>query len=240
MNSGFLTSEQVNTFREIIASYSPGERAQKAFAESEFAVLAGPAVAGKDTLRESLLASYPDYYQKVISATTRSPRSEEKDAYKFVTVNEMINLAKQKKLLQLALVHNQQVSATDIEEIKSIQKGKIGLSILIVQAEQELHRLKPDIKTIFLIPPSYEDFIRRIKEERVTAEDEIKRRLASAKSEINIALETKRYYMLVSDEQENVKVKSDEFLRYGKRDDKEEQRAKKVCREILNKVVNEV
>lgn len=236
MYSGFLSQTNVSSFENIIADYSPAQEVVDAFSEADFAVIAGPAASGKDTLREGLLQAYAEFYHKVFSLTTRPPRPDEENTYKFVSIDEMVKLAKQKKLLQLALVHNQQVSATDYSAVKDIPQGKIGLGILIVQAEQDLYKLKPDLKTIFLIPPSYGEFISRIKREGISTDDEISRRLASAKTEINIALNTGRYYMLVSDVRENVRLKADAFLRFDKRDEAEEKRAQSVCDEILNKL----
>lgn len=236
MNSGFLSSSEADKFRQIIDTYKPSDEAIDVFAKSNFAVIAGPVVSGKDTLRQGLLSSYPKSYQKVLSLTSRLPRPDEKDTYEFINTEEMMKRANNKQLLQLALVHDQQVSATDISVIKNIAPDKIGLSILIVQAEQGLSKLKPDMKTIFMIPPSFEDFICRIKQDRVVDEGEFQRRLVSAKKEIEVALNTERYYLLASDIQEDVRLKADEFLRHDIRDSIEEEKAKSICREILKKL----
>ena len=236
MDSDFLLPAETDKFKKVIGAYTPSSATVNSFSNSKFAVIAGPAVSGKDTLREGLLADYPGFYQKILSLTTRPPRGQETGTYKFIALKKMMDLAEQKKLLQIALVHNQQVSAIGSTEIENIPHGKIGLGILIVQAEQSLYKLKPDMKTIFMIPPSYDDFIQRIKQDRISSDDEIRRRLVSAQKEINIALKTDRYYLLVSDIQENVRQKAHDFLQEGKRNKQEEERAKKTCLGILREL----
>lgn len=238
MGSSFLSSTELAKFKEIVASYAPSKKTVDEFSKSNFAVIAGPAVSGKDTLREGLLSDYPDFYQKILSTTTRTPRVDEREAYKFVSIDKMTSLAEQKKLLQIALVHNQQISATEISEIENIKPAKIGLSILIVESEQELYKLKPDMRTIFMIPPTFEDLLNRIKQDRMSDDKEIRRRLISAKREIKIALDTGRYYLIASDIQKNVRLRANEFLKSGKRDELSEKEAREACARILQELKN--
>lgn len=234
----FLENNQITDFKNIIGSYAPNEESLKNFLSSKFCVIAGPAVSGKDTLRDGLISNYPQTYQKILSLTTRAPRQDEitKDSYKFISVENMRDLAVKQKLLQIALVHNQQISAIDIRQIEELQEDKIGLSILIVQTEQELYKIKPDIKTIFLIPPNFEDLMDRINRERLPDQTEIKRRLAAAEEEIGIALKTPRYYCIASDIKQNVQEKAHLFLSKEQRDSGEEKRARDICKEILEDI----
>ncbi len=231
-----LDLEEIKKFREIIGAYKPDPNIIEDFSRSDFVVIAGPAVSGKDTLRESLLKNYPDYYHKVLSLTTRSPRNGEVNTYDFITIDQMKKLVEEKKLLQLALVHDQQVSATDIEEIRNIPKNKIGLSILIVQAEQVLSRINSGIRTVFMVPPGFEEFIRRIKKERIVTDQEINRRLTSARTELHIALESDRYYFVISDTLDNAFKAADEFLRLNRINEEYQNHAKKLCQDILIKL----
>lgn len=235
--TSFLTQADVAKVRELINSYRPALAVIDQFISVDFAVLVGPAVAGKDTLRESLLANYPDDYQRVLSCTTRPARVEESEnTYKFVGLNEILELARQKQLLQIALVHNQQISAIDKVEIDNLSSGKTGLSILVIQTEQQLAKLKPDIKTIFLIPPSFEDLMSRLQSERSPDKDEIKRRLVAAKTEISLALKTPRYQCIISGQEENVEGIAHQFLWSGQFDDSADKRARQIMQSIVEQL----
>lgn len=228
---------EIETFKKIIERYAPSGPAIGRFKETEFAVIAGPAVSGKDTLRNGLLNEYPDKYHRVMSLTTRKARPDEDLAYEYVSFDEMKARADDKKLLQVALVHNQQVSAIDNAEVDSlISSEKTGLSILIVQEERKLYGLNPRIRTVFLIPPSFDDMMQRLNDERALQTAEIRRRLQAAKKEIEIALATKRYYCLVSDVRSDVRFRADEFFRTGEKNLDFDKDAREICGRILKEL----
>jgi len=224
--------------RKDIENYQPNQKVIDQFMSKNFVVLAGPAAAGKDTLREGLLNLHPGIYQNIVSVTTRQPRPEETEGktYHFVSEYNMTQMLKDKTLLQVALVHNQQVSALDSSELENLESNKIGLSILVVQTELQLHQINPNLKTIFLIPPSYEELIKRLDKERVTKKHETKNRLNSAIREIEIALSQKRYFCIVSDERQRVINISHNYLKSGFFDQSEDQRARTVMKKILEDI----
>lgn len=235
--TNFLAHTDLVKVRELINSYQPTPTVIDQFVATDFAVLVGPAVAGKDTLREGLLANYPGDYQRVLSCTTRPARvDEDENTYKFVDLARILELAQQKQLLQIALVHNQQVSAIDKVEIDNLSSGKTGLSILVIQTEQQLAELKPNIKTIFLIPPSFEDLMKRLKTERTPDEGEIKRRLTAAKTEIRLALKTPRYQCIVSDQAEKVHKIAHSFLHEGQFDKSVDRQARQIMQSIIEQL----
>lgn len=218
-----------------IDDYRPKQEVVEKFVSSNFVVIAGPAAAGKDTLRNGLISKYKDLYEPIISTTTREPRPDEKEgeAYHFISVEQIRTLIEEGNLLQVALVHNQQISATDSAELDKLSPGKTGLSILVVQTEAELYALNPKIRTIFLIPPSIEEMIGRLEIERHTKHHEVNRRLAAAITEIEIALKLDRYFCIVSDEKERVIKAAHNFLKSGLKDEREDARAREVMQKIL-------
>lgn len=218
-----------------IDEYRPKQEVVEKFASSNFVVIAGPAAAGKDTLRNGLISKYKDLYEPIISTTTRAPRPDEREgeAYHFITAPQIESLIEKGDLLQVALVHNQQISATDSAELDKLNSGKTGLSILVVQTEAELYALNSKIKTIFLIPPSYEEMISRLEIERHTKHHEVNRRLSAAITEIEIALSLDRYFCIVSDDKERVINVAHNFLQGGIKDVREDANAREVMQKIL-------
>lgn len=215
--------------------YKPSQEVADKFSSRKFVVIAGPAAAGKDTLRDGLLSQYPDIYQNIVSVTTRAPRPEEVEGktYHFVSNEKMKEMFEAKTLLQIALVHDQQISGLDVRELDNLDSSKIGLSILVVQTELQLYEINSNIKTIFLIPPSYGELMKRLEVERLTKHHEVKRRLKAAISELEIALNNPRYFCIISDEKQRVIIKAHNFLSNGVFDEAEDKSARSVIKKIL-------
>jgi guanylate kinase len=231
-----LNETQIAEIEKIIKDYRPDPAVFKKFQRSSLAVITGPAAAGKDTLRNGLTVS--DEYIPVLSTTTRPIRKGESEGktYHFADYESIKDGLKKGRYFQAALVHNQQVSVLDVSEIEKLGKDKTGLSILIVQTEKEIHEHKPDIKTIFLIPPSFKAMINRLRKERDTEAHEVDRRLSAAKKEIAVALSTPRYQCIVSDKQEVVQKTARQFLSGDGINLAEDHRARKTMRAILEKL----
>lgn len=233
--SQLLTPEQAAELQPIIAAYTPSQDVVTKFQNSNFAVIAGPAGAGKDTLRNSLIAKYPEDYQPILSTTTRPMRLGEVDGetYHFATLAEVNDIVTNQQCLQVALIHRQQLSVLSIAEVEKLNTDQYGLSILIVQTEQELREHKPDVKTIFVIPPSYDVLLDRINAERKLEESEVERRLTAAKTEIQIALDSLHYYCLRSDTVEYVTDLAHAYLQSDVLDEQEDAHAREVMAAIL-------
>lgn len=234
--SRLLTAEEIEKFQKLLRKYSPNHSVLSEFQASKFAVIAGPAGAGKDTLRNALLKQDSKTYVRILSTTTRPPRSGEQEGldYYFRSPGEVETGLIAREFFQAQLVHNQQVSCMHADEVRKLGSGQIGLSILIVQTEVEFSKIKPDIKTIFLIPPSLEILLARMQAERVLNPDEVNRRLAAAKRELEIALARPDYYCIVSSDLGKLTKKADEFMKTGGRDDTADNEARGVIRETLN------
>lgn len=221
-----------------IGRYRPSFETIEKFSKSNFAIIAGPAAAGKDTLRNELLNLYPEIYKRIVSLTDRPPRKNEKDGqdYYFVTKEQITDKANDKSLIQLADVHSQQLSALDSAELDKISEGQIGLSILIVQTEKQLRKINQNIKTVFLIPPTLEEMLERLKVNRPDDANETNRRLNAAKKEIEIALDDPSYFCLVSDDQYKNAVLANDFLLNNIKDQKVDLFARSVMRGIFGKL----
>ncbi len=236
--SEFLDTKDREYFEAILPSYKMNEEALKTFVDSNFAVIAGPAGAGKDTIRNKLIADYSERYIGIISTTTRDPRPGEVDGvdYHFRQVEEIKAELSQGKFFQAALVHNQQVSCLSIKEIEKLQSEQVGLSILIVQTEKELALKKPDIKTVFLVPPNLEELTRRMSIGRMLTDEETGRRLKAAYNEFNTALNETRYQCVVNDNLADACKVVNNFLENGTRDDLEDIKAREAIGAILQEL----
>ncbi len=233
--SRLLTPDEAQYFKKILAEYKPDDAVLEQFKSSNFAVIAGPAGAGKDTLRNSLIAGYPEIYLPILSTTTRPPRDGEVDGqtYHFRTIEEVEQGLNRREFLQAALVHNQQVSCLHIDEVNKLNLQQCGLSILIAKTEADMRAYHPRLKTIFVIPPDKKTLLERINTQRMLDDAEIKRRLDAAKTELMQALESPHYYCLVSDTVEHITKVAHTYLKEDTRNEDEDSRARAIIREIV-------
>lgn len=239
--SRLLNTAEAEHFKEKIHNYLPNNEVLEQFKASNFAVIAGPAGAGKDTLRNGLIAKYIGSYVPILSTTTRPPRSGEADGkdYHFREIAEVEKGLNEREFFQAALVHQQQISCLHINEIRKLASNQVGLSILITETEAELRGIKRDIKTIFLIPPDLQTLKSRMQTERMLEESEIERRLTAAKNEITYAVEAEQYYCMVSETIPGVIEKAHAFLQTGNIDTAEDGRARDVMKTMMVELNNE-
>lgn len=235
----FLTDPEIKEFKQLIENYQMNEGAEKVFIKSNFANIAGPTGAGKDTIRNLLIEDYPEKYAPVLSTTTRPPRENERNGvdYHFKDKQEVKAALKNGEFFQSALVHNQQISCLHVSEITKLDKDQIGLSILIVQTDLEMRKVKPDIKTVFIIPPSLDELKIRMIRSRKLSDEEAARRLQAAKKELQIALEQKEYYCLVNDQLSQALRLVRNFFENGEIDSEKDAEARKIIKKILKELI---
>jgi guanylate kinase len=218
MESPALTNQK--EFEELLSRYQPSQELLEHLRNTRIGVIAGPAGSGKDTVRELLVTRYAEHYQKLLSETTRPPRPSEQDGreYWFKSEQEILEGLQKGIYLQGAIVHGQQVSVISGAALPPEDSHKIALPIWIVSTEMQMHVLKPDLRTVFLVPPSIDEMISRIQAGRSLSMDEIERRLQSSHAEFEAALNTERYYCVTSIQPDLTVQYVDAFLRTSSRD----------------------
>ena len=155
-------------------------------------VFAGPSGAGKGTLISSLMKRYPDdQFGFSVSHTTRGPRNGEIDAlhYNFTTVEKMKADIDAGKFIEYAEVHGNYYG-TSVEAVKSVQtKGQVCILDIDVQGVQNVKKSALNPYYIFIAPPSMEDLEARLRGRGTEKENDIKKRLANAKGEMDYGKE---------------------------------------------------
>ena len=105
--SRLLSEQEAEEFKKLLQDYELNEAVLTQFMARNFAVIAGPAGAGKDTLRNELISRYPESYLPILSTTTRPPRPGEQDAvtYHFREIEQVRQGLINKDFFQAELVH---------------------------------------------------------------------------------------------------------------------------------------
>lgn len=228
-----LTPEQVEEYALQVQSYHPNGQIVYDFARSNFAVIAGPTGVGKDTLRNAMLED--PAFIKILSTTSRPLRPGEQDGveYHFNTLDFFDEGIEERRFLQVALVHKQQLACLDFRDIEQLSSEQIGLSILVVQTEVGLRKLNPDLKTIFLVPPNLSILLERMKKDRTISDDELNRRIEAVGNELQIAIKQPSYYCVVNDYISRAKDLASIFFKTGTLDAGEDTKAREVMKQIL-------
>lgn len=151
-------------------------------------VVSGPAGSGKGTVLGILLQNAEKYVYSV-SATTRSPRPGEVDGkhYFFLTKEKFLSLVSEDSFLEHAeYVGNCYGTLRSFVEEK-LDEGKNVILEIEVQGALQIREKMPEAILIFLCPPDYATLESRLRGRGTETDEVIKKRLATALEEIQIA-----------------------------------------------------
>lgn len=153
---------------------------------SRLVVLAGPTAVGKGAVSTYIRENYPNVMLSV-SATTRAPRAGEVDGvnYYFVSDDEFDRLEESGSMLETATVHNAYRYGTPRAPIDAALAA--GTSVLLeidLQGARAVRAVMPEALLVFLLPPSWEELVRRLMGRGTEDAAEQARRLETAKVEL--------------------------------------------------------
>jgi len=155
-------------------------------APGRLVVLAGPTAVGKGTVSAYIRENYPEVLLSV-SATTRPPRPGEIDGvhYYFVSDDEFDRMIASHDLLEWAVVHNSYRYGTPRQPIDAaLEAGKRVLLEIDLQGARNVKAELPSAVLVFLLPPSWEELVRRLTGRGTEDPAEQARRLETAKVEL--------------------------------------------------------
>lgn len=149
-------------------------------------VLAGPTAVGKGTVVSHIKQHYPDVHLS-ISATTRAPRPGEEDGvhYYFVDHAEFDAMIADGSLLEWAEVHGQNKYGTPRRPVEqALAEGKPVLFEIDLQGARQIRQTMPEARHVFLLPPSWDELVRRLENRGTETAEERERRLQTAQDEL--------------------------------------------------------
>lgn len=152
-------------------------------------IISAPSGSGKSTLVNELRKYVPNV-DFSISYTTRLPRGSEQDGreYHFISRGEFERMIEQGEFLEYADVFgNYYGTAKGVLADADLSAHDVLFDI-DVQGERQVKRKLPDAVSIFVLPPSRTELESRLrkrsKSENVNSEEVIRRRLDTARKEI--------------------------------------------------------
>ena len=161
-------------------------------------ILSAPSGAGKTTIAKSLLSTRKDLGYSV-SCTTRQPRDGEipgKDYY-FVSRTEFLTKRERGEFAESAEVHGNLYGTLRSEVIRVLGSGQHVLMDIDVQGAAQFTRVFPQSVTIFILPPSAEVLLSRLKLRQSESAQQLADRLQSSLQELQSVDEYE--YVVVND-----------------------------------------
>ena len=201
----------LDEFKNILAHYQPSQDAIDSLRSSRLVAMVGPTGAGRNTLFDELVKQ--GGYRIILSDTTRPPRmangklEENGGPYWFKSETEVLEGLKNGDYVEAELIHQQQVSGSNKREFDVVAKlGVVGLNEIEIRGEAAYRKLHPGMKSIFLLPPEFNQWMQRLAGRGAMTGVELRRRLESAEDEITRALESDHFMFAINiDLQECVK-----------------------------------
>jgi guanylate kinase len=169
---------------------------------SPFAIiLSAPSGGGKTTIAKTLLSRRKDLGYSV-SCTTRAPRGTEVDGrdYYFISRAEFLAKRENSEFAESAVVHGNLYGTLRSEVKRVLATGRHVVMDIDVQGAVQFMRAFPDSVTIFILPPSAEVLLERLRARETESPAQLAARLQSALQELQQVAEYE--YIVVNDDLE--------------------------------------
>jgi len=193
--------------RQRVVAYQPGDQARALLSETKLVLMVGMSGVGRDTIINELVLR--GAYYPLVTSTTRLPRvndgimEQNGVEYYFLTSDQATYNLEQGGYIEVSPVHDH-VNGLLVEELRRAHdSGKIAVSDVDPQGASKYHQLSDSVTAVFVLPPSYEEWMRRNKQRYATDEDFAvawPRRRQSAMMELDMAIHDPFYHFVINDD----------------------------------------
>ncbi len=151
-------------------------------------VISGPSGTGKTTIVNALGKRLDGVFS--VSATTRPPSVGEVDSreYRFLSHADFAEMVTRGVFLEHARVFGDHYYGTPQEPVlRHLAQGRLVILNIDVQGAVKVKQAMPDALMIFILPPSEQELLRRLRDRGREDESDIQRRFTEATGEIQRA-----------------------------------------------------
>ena len=162
-------------------------------------ILAGVTASGKSSVTKYVVDTTD--YRQVVTHTTRQPRPGEVHAqhYFFISDKEMIKMMDDESFIEVQTIHGQDVYGISLDSYRNvINSGHKPLLIIDVQGIEEISRYIPQLRPVFLLPPSFEEWMAMMEKRGLMSHSERLRRMHSARDELQKVLQSERFFLVIN------------------------------------------
>ena len=162
-------------------------------------IISAPSGAGKTSLVAELLDRL-DNIQVSVSHTTRPSRSGESDGidYHFISHQQFETMVTQQQFVEHAKVHSNYYGTSEKWVQNTLNKGVDVILEIDWQGAEQVRKKFPSSKSIFILPPSKQALLERLKGRGQDTDTVIQQRIAAAKEEMSHYNEAD--YLVINDQ----------------------------------------
>jgi|ERR1051326_399722 guanylate kinase len=161
--------------------------------QGKLIILSAPSGAGKTTIMQHLIDTFPDVLEFSVSATSRPMRKDEAEGvdYYFISVDEFKKRIANDEFIEWEEVYKDNFYGTLKKEIERIWRlGRHVIFDVDVMGGLNLKKqFGKNALSIFVMPPSIQSLEDRLKKRETETPESIKRRMDKAKTEMYTAPE---------------------------------------------------
>lgn len=192
-------------FEHTLANYKISPKALAIISDMKLILLAGPSGVGRNTIITQLLQLGD--YNYIVSDTTREPRinngQREKNGvtYWFRSEEDFLSDLRNGQFLEAEIIHNQQVSGISLRELKkAYRSGCIAIDEVEIGGFNNIMRIKPDALGIFVFPPNFNEWLKRLLNRGQMTRENLINRLKTSLIIYQCAMEREQANIIINDQ----------------------------------------
>ncbi|HYF97138.1 MAG TPA: guanylate kinase [Patescibacteria group bacterium] len=230
------------TLTELLDDYAVPTPGLELLKRAKIVFIVGISGAGKNTIIKELLKT--DKYKLIISHTTRKPRKNhgvlEQDGkdYHFIDEQEAERMLTNGEFIE-AKIYSGNIYGTSLKEVQdAYEESRIAISDIEVQGVSEYMKVAQNVTPIFLLPPDFNTWRERLTKryEGIGQNlDDIKKRLHTAKAELQEAL-GKDYFEFVINDDLVKTVSTVDKIAHGRLSSEKNHQARQIAQDILQRL----
>jgi len=224
-------------FIAALTNYYPSDTVIATLRTMPLVILLSVTGGGRNTIINKLVET--DRYHFIISDTTRPPKVRngvlEVDGvnYHFRSEEDVLDDIRNGRYLEAEVIHDQQVSGISIRElVRAHDSGKVPINEVDIGGTDAIARVKPDALFLFIVPPSFDEWMRRLRGREEMPEEELHNRLRTAVHILRTVLASDRFVFVVNDSLDEVVKTVDDYI-HGKVHVSHDQNARRAAAELL-------
>ena len=164
-------------------------------------VMSGPSGVGKTTIARAVERAIPDSMFSV-SATTRAKTDADVDGvdYHFMDEPAFRGMIDGDAFLEWAEVFGRLYGTPRAWVDEQLRRGRVVICDIDVEGAKQIKARMPEAVTVFVLPPSEDELLQRLRERKREDEAAIQKRFAEAKREIAAAKASGVYEHFITNE----------------------------------------
>lgn len=239
-----VTLHKMDEFNRALDGYEPSAEAKAVLQRIPLVILLGVTGGGRNTIINHLVDT--GRYHFIISDTTRPPKvrggelEQDRVHYHFRSEDQILDDIKRGAYLEAEVVHNQQVSGISIHELERAEaSGKIPINEVDFLGTINILKYKPDTHMFFIVPPSYDEWIRRLNAREIMSDEEFANRTTTATKILREALNSQAYHFIINDSSNDSAILIDRWV-HGANDPAHDNATRRIAMEILKQLEDSI